>query len=150
MQPEEAKEIIEKVKTTINESWAVLKDLVREASTARLLAENEPLGELVTYTLLDDAMPESKLWVHFARLAKWLKATEERYAKQFPEDWPRIEGRYDVSSKPDGFRTRFEIFKEEVEAADWDPLCDTRLVLHDPVMVTKTFRNQRPRRGKPS
>src|SRR5260370_26727449 len=107
MQPEKFKEIKERIDRKLRENWEFLRDLAKKSSTAGLLAENEPLGELVAYALLDDPAPESKLWVHFERIADWLKETEELYAKQFPEDWPKQDWRYDLSRKPDGFKTRF-------------------------------------------
>ncbi len=143
MQPEEAKEIKDRIERTISEIEGHLRDLLKKTSTAGLLAENEPIGDLVVYALIDDAEPDCRLWVHFERLAEWLKETEELYAKQFPADWPKTEGRYDLSSKPDGFKSRFEIFKEVVEAGDSDPVCDTRLMLHDPIMVVRKFRTSR-------
>ena len=147
MQPEEMKEIKERIERTIRKSQELLRELAKKTSTAGLLAENEPLGDLVTYTLIDDAAPESNLWVHFERLAEWLKETEERYAKQFPADWPKAEGLYDLSSKPEGFKDRFAIFKEVVETGDSDEVWDTRLTLQDPVMVVRNFRRPRPRGG---
>ncbi len=145
MQPEECNEIKERIERTIRESWELLKDLAKKSSTAGLLAENETLGDLVAYALLDDSSTESKLWMHLERLADWLKRTEERYAKQFPEDWPKGEGGYDLSSRPEGFKTRFEIFKELVEAGDSDPIWETRLMLHDPITVFRKFRTSRPK-----
>ncbi len=144
MQPEEVKEIKERIERTISESRELLRDLAKKTSTAGLLAENEPLGDLVAYTLIDDAAPKSNLWVHFERLAHWLKETEERYAKQFPADWPKVKGLYELSSKPDGFKNRFTIFKEVVETGDSDEVWDTRLTLHDPIMVVRKFHTPSP------
>jgi hypothetical protein len=148
MQPEEAKEIKERIENTITKSWELLRYLAKKTSTAGLLAENEPLGDLVAYTLIDDAAPESNLWVHFERLADWLKETEERYAKQFPADWPKVEGLYDLSTKPEGFKNRFTIFKEVVETGDSDEVWNTRLTLHDPIMVIRKFHTPSPKDGK--
>src|SRR5216684_2745502 len=106
MQPEEVKELKERIERQIRKSQELLRDLAKKTSTAGLLAENEPLGDLVVYTLIDDAEPECMLWAHFSNLAEWLKETEERYSKQFPQDWPKTEGRYDLSSKPEGFKAR--------------------------------------------
>lgn len=55
MQPEEAKEIKGRIERTIREIEEHLKDLVKKTSTAGLLAENEPIGDLVVYALIDDA-----------------------------------------------------------------------------------------------
>jgi hypothetical protein len=62
------------------------------------LAEDEPLGELVMYSLLDDSVVNNDLWVYLKIITDWLKETEERYNGQFPADFHKSNNRSSVSS----------------------------------------------------
>src|SRR5258708_34215810 len=94
----------------------ILEQLVREhrklrsefahiASPTRLLAENEPIGDLVIYSLSDDELAYSHLFVYFKFISDWLRETEDRYGGQFPGDIPKTE-RLALSEKPADFKSR--------------------------------------------
>jgi hypothetical protein len=124
----------------LEESKEFVRDVAKDISFARLLSENEPIGELVICSLLDDEKKHSSLWVRLKHIAIWLKETEEVYRKQFPADWPEQGSRYDLSRKPEGFKTRWQIFKEIVEASESGALWSAELQLNDPVTVIKRFK----------
>jgi hypothetical protein len=114
--------------------------VAKDISFARLLAENEPIGDLVICSLLDDEQKHSDLWVRLKHIAIWLKETEEAYRKQFPADWPEKNSRYDLSHKPECFKTRFQIFKEIAEASESGALWSAELQLNDPLTVAKRLK----------
>ncbi len=115
----------------------VIKSVAKELSTARLLAENEPIGDLVIYSLLDDSLAKSDLWAHLKIISNWLKTTEEMYQKQFPEGFPKKDGRYNLVDKPPGFKSRLDIFKEQVEAWESGSVWSAEVILNDPVTIVK-------------
>jgi hypothetical protein len=139
MQPEDLREQVDQL---LKEYKQLIKYVASHASTARLLAENEPIGELVMLSLMDDPQPYSDLGARFKIISDWLKETEEGYRSQFPEDFPMQGRHYDLSRKPDGFKTRLEIFTEIVEKSELESteLWSTELLLNDPVLVVKKFR----------
>ena len=109
-------------------------------SVARLLAENEPIGDLVMLSLCDDECIKSDLSPRLKMIAGWLEKTEERYAAQFGEGFPQNDGRYDLTRKPEGFRTRLEIFKELAEGWEASPLWSAEVILNDPLVVIKKMK----------
>jgi len=121
-----------------------LKNLIRrgatDLSTARLLAENEPIGDLVMLSLLDDSLVKSGLWAHLKIISDWLKSTEELYKRQFPDEFPQTDGRYDLTKKPPGFRSRLDIFKEQVEAWESSDLWSAEMIFNDPVTIRKRMK----------
>jgi hypothetical protein len=138
MQDEDPGAAVERLVKVHNQ---LIKDLAIKASAASLLAEHEKIGELVMLSLMDDELPYSDLWARLKMISNWLKETEERYKRQFPDDFPKIGNRYDLSRKPDGFKNRGDIFKEIAEQAESNKLWDTNLVLFDPVFaVVKKLR----------
>jgi hypothetical protein len=132
---EDPKVIIEKL---LRDDIALSKAAAASTSITRLLAENSPVGDLILYALLDDGRVTNDLWARLKILAGWLEKTEELYAAQFPEGFPQKDGYYDLTLKPEPFKTRFEIFKELAEA--WESCAGvwtTEIVLNDPVIVIK-------------
>ena len=109
MNPRDPREMLNQL---LEENNEFVRDLAKDISFARPLAENEPIGDLAICSLLDDEQKHSDLWVRLKHIAIWLKETEEAYRKQFPADWPEKNSRYDLSRKPECFKTRFQIFKE--------------------------------------
>ncbi len=137
MQPDEVRAIIAWL---AEEQKKLVKDLARHGFAAHLLAQNEPLGDLVILSLMDDELPYSDLWARLKMIADWLKRTEDQYRSQFPPDFPKIGRRYDLSQKPEGFRSRLDIFKEIVEKVESTKMWTTEIVVNDPVAVVKKFR----------
>jgi hypothetical protein len=136
-----ADDVRAEIQRLVESSRRLTKEVAVMGSIARLLAENEPLGELVMYSLADDELPSSDLWARFKILSGWLAQTEERYKSQFPSDFPKTEaGRYDLSTKPPGFKSRMDIFKEIVEQEESCELFATELIANDPVAVIKRMR----------
>jgi hypothetical protein len=132
----------EELKRLHKRTAEIIKDSARHLSAARLLAENEPFGELVMLSLLDDELAYSGLWYYLKSVSDWLKETEERYRSQFPGDKPKTGIRFDLSSKPAGFKSRLEIFRAIAEKAESSKLWKTELILNDPVAVVKRFQRQ--------
>jgi hypothetical protein len=126
------------------ESLAATRKLAKFSSSARLLAENEPLGELVMLSLCDDECIKSDLWPRLKTIAVWLEKTEELYAAQFGEEFPKRDDRYDLTRKPAGFRNRLEIFKELAEAWESSPLWRAEVAFNDPVTVIKRMKMPLP------
>jgi hypothetical protein len=135
--PEDPRETIRRL---VKQQDQIVKDLARDGSAARLLAENEPFGEKVIYSLVDDALPYNDLWARLKIISDWLKETEERYSGQFPSGRPSGGNRYDLSRTPEGFKSRLDIFKEIVERWESNALMDTRIVFEDPIVVIKRIR----------
>jgi hypothetical protein len=119
-----------------------IKEMATKHSAARILAENEGIGDLVVLSMCDDAVVNNDLWAYFQMIANFLKETEARYQAQFPGDWPRIDGRFDLSKKPAGFKARLEIFQEIVEASESGALWSTEVMFHDPLAVVKRFKHE--------
>ena len=126
------------------EMKALVRQCATELSTARLLAENEPFGELVLYSLLDDTRFTSDLGARLKIVATWLMETERLYKAQFPEGFPTKDGRYDLTEPPSGFKARFDIFKELVEAWETETcgLWSTEVVLNDPLAIIKRIKSK--------
>jgi hypothetical protein len=130
----------EDIKKLLQEVNDLIRQVAKNLSTARLLAENEPVGDLVMLSLLDDTLLKSDLWAHLKIISEWLKNTEELYTGQFPEGFPKKEGRYDLTEKPPQFKSRLDIFKQEVEAWESSNLWSAELVFNDPVAVIKKMK----------
>jgi hypothetical protein len=141
---EDFREAVEKLEQVRRNHAALIKDIAIDLSVARLLAENEPLGELVMLSLLDDERVKTDLWPRLKIIAGWLEKTEELYAAQFGEGFPIKDGRYDLSRKPASFKTRLELFKEQAEAWESSGLWDAEVVLNDPVAVIKRMKRPLP------
>jgi hypothetical protein len=127
----------ENLEKLLQEVDRLIKGLAVDLSTAKLLTENDRLGDLVVLSLLDDDRVKSDLWAHLKIISDWLKRTEELYAGQFPDGCQQRDGRYDLTAKPHGFKSRFEIFKEQVEAWESNPLWSAEIILNDPLAVIK-------------
>jgi hypothetical protein len=115
------------------------RNLALRISAARILAENEPIGEMIVLSLCDDGPVDNEVEFYLRRIAGWLKLTEERYKAQFPVDFPQKDGRYDLSTKPEGFRSRMSLFKEIIETDELESngLMLTEFIFEDPVIVRK-------------
>jgi hypothetical protein len=138
MRPEDAKRLIEEL---VKQHRKLIRDLASISSPMRLLAENEPVGDLVLLSLMDDELHSSHLWVYLKFVSDWLRETEERYKSQFPGGTPKAGKRLDLSKRPPGFKSRLEIFKEIAEQAESNKVWDTELIVNDPVCVVKRFRD---------
>ena len=121
----------------LEETRARTRELARFTSIAGVLAENEPIGDLVVYSLLDDTAVSNDVGARLRILSEWLAKTEELYKAQFPEGFPQEEGRYDLREKPPQFKTRFEIFKEQALAWEECKLWSAEIELSDPLVVKK-------------
>jgi hypothetical protein len=142
MTPEAAKEAIQKL---LQEAKQATKQIAKDLSTARLLAENEPIGDLVILSLLDDGRVTSDLWAHLKIISDWLKKAEELYKLQFPEGFPMKDARYDLNERqPSMFKSRFDIFKERVEEWEANELWSAEVILNDPLTVIKKMRKDPP------
>ena len=137
MQHEFSAEDVVKVVRDFND---LIRRIATDFSIARLLAEYEPIGELVVLSLLDDSMPVSDLGARLKVLSDWLKKTEELYDAQFPEGFPKKDGRYDLTNKPPQFKSRLDIFKEQVERWESSKLWSAEIVFNDPVAVIKRMK----------
>jgi hypothetical protein len=122
---------------------ALIRDFATVGSAAILLAENESLGELVMYSLLDDERVQPDLWPRLKLIAGWLEEAEQRYKAQFPEGFPTKDGRYDLTHKPGKFKTRLQIFTELAEAWESSELWSAEVKLNDPVFVVKKMKLKR-------
>ena len=137
MRPEFSREDFEKLLQDVDD---FIKGVATDPSTARLLTENEPFGDLVLFALLDDSVVKSDLWAHLKIISDWIKATEDSYARQFPDNFPKKDGRYDLSERPSGFKSRLDIFKEQVEAWESSRLWTAKVVVNDPLAVIKRMK----------
>jgi hypothetical protein len=120
----------------------LIRRIAKDASVVRILAENEPLGDLVVYSLLDDTPVKSSLWAYLKMISEWLKKTEDLYQQQFPEGFPQKDGRYDLTERPPNFKSRFDIFKEQAEAWESSSLWSAEVVLGDPLTIFKRMRKR--------
>ncbi len=139
MQQESPKEAIEKLLAEADEFIKL--------STARLLAENEPIGDLVVLSQMDDSLVYSDLWAHLKIMSDWLKMTEDLYKAQFSEGFPRKDGRYDLTEKPTSFKSRLDIFKEQVEAWESSGLWKAKVIFNDPLYIVKRMRRDTESQG---
>lgn len=128
------------VEQVVQDFEALVRRLAKETSVAGLLAENEPIGELVTYSLLDDTRLNNDLGARLKILAEWLRKTEERYKSRFPDDFPQKDGQYDLTNKPAQFKTRFEIFNQLAEAWEAASLWSAEILLEDPLLIVKRMK----------
>jgi hypothetical protein len=110
------------------EMKALVRRAATEASAARLVAENEPFGDMAMYSLLDDTRVTSDLGARLKIVSTWLTETERLY-----------KDRYDLTEPPSGFKTRFDIFKELVEAAETETcgLWSTEIRVEDRLLILK-------------
>jgi hypothetical protein len=107
MQNEFSREDLEKL---FRDAEDFVRRLAKDLSVARLLAENEPIGDLVILSLCDDGLVKSDLLARLKMISDWLKTTEDLYEKQFPEGFPKKDRRYDLTTPPPpGFKTRIDI-----------------------------------------
>jgi hypothetical protein len=139
MEQEYTPEDIEKLAKDFDD---LIRRLAKDASVARILAENEPLGDLVVYSLLDDTPVKNCLWAYLKLISEWLKKTEELYQQQFPEGFPQKDGRYDLTKPPPNFKSRFAIFKEQAEAWESSSLWSAEVALGDPLTIIKRMRKR--------
>lgn len=116
---------------------AIMLEVAQQLSTAKILTENEPIGDLVVLSLLDDTLPKNELGGDLALIAAWLGETEKRYRAQFPDHPPaRKNGRLDLSKKPDGFKSRLQVFTELVQEAESGDHWSAKLIFNDPVVLS--------------
>ena len=130
-------ELIQKL---LEETRAMTRELARHSSIAGVLAENEPIGDLVVYSLLDDTAVRNDLGARFRILSEWLTRTEELYKAQFPEGFPQDGDHYYLRKKPPHLKTRFEIFKEQALAWEESKLWSAEISLSDPLVVIKRIK----------
>src|ERR1700730_4524820 len=100
----EQESLNEYVKTLLKKTRDFIKDTAKHLSAARLLAENEPFGDLVMLSLCDDSLPQTGVWPYLKIIVAWLEETDERYRKQFSDDFPKKDRCYDLAVKPPGFK----------------------------------------------
>ena len=129
------------IQDALQQMQALVKQTAIECSSAGLLAENEPFGDMVMYSLIDDSPSTSNLGAQVRIIGNWLIETEKRYKSQFAEPTGS-----DSTATPIAVKTRFELFKEIVESSETETcnLWTTELTFDDPLRVTKRFRNQLP------